>query len=157
MATLLQDLIETVCNAMKVPCQPYNATSEDGFNDSLDEAGASGRPVLLYNIDQDFLLPITPSKYGYLEYNAIIIFAVLQADETQATRNNANKMLLQLAYEFYCKMMEQDAWRTEPTNLAEPIRVSCRPESERFDSIMSVLGTTAVIKINPSFDRSNIC
>lgn len=157
MATLINDIVTDICNALKVPCQPLTGNTADDWNEELDEAGASGRPIVLFELAQKYGLIVTPSRYGYLEYNVTLLFVVMTADDSTATARNAMDAMLQLAYEFYSKLTEQSAWQTEPTNISEPMRIECAEVDRLFDSLMTGVSTTVTIRLNPSFDRSNIC
>lgn len=155
MATLLHDIIEDITDALKIPVLPLTGQSEDELNEQLDEAAAYNS-VLMYTQQQTGTIEVTRQKYGYIEYNTVLWFGGIVADETTQSVTAVHDKQVQNAFEFLCKLTQQTAWRTHPAN-AEPLRPTFSTFVDWGDVTLAGVQVNLLIRLDPSFDRDNVC
>ena len=158
MATFLTDIIDTISDNMKVASVPLQGSEED-WNEQLDEAGANNS-LILYDLAQAGTMEVTRSKKGYLVYNTTFLFVTVPANAPDSTGDDitqAQNDMLELAYQFFARLRNVDAWRTHPENNATSLLPSFQQIYDRFNQRVAGVSATVDVRIDPSFDITDVC
>lgn len=154
---LLHNIIKEVADAMKLPCVAIYANGKGGINIELDEEAARHGQVLMFELLQSPTLSVTGTRYGYLEYKAVLMFLAYDNDSTDEQTRALIDAQVQKAFEFFAYLRENESWARHFENNASDLRVPLQEVMDVFDSCVSGVMATLTAKFDPQFNLDNLC
>lgn len=158
MATFLNDIIKEIAGELEAAAVPLHGDA-DSWNEQL-ENDAYNNSSILYDLAQTGTMEITRSKKGYISYNTTLLFMKLPVnapDSRVVDIEDAVNEMQALAYQFFARLRNVQAWRVHPLNNAESISPSFTEVYDRFDTRLAGVSAQLVIRIDPGFDITKVC
>ena len=155
---LLHQIIKEVSDKVNLPCVAIYAQGENGYNEKLDEAIGNHSRLLMFELAQRPRLFITGSLHGYLEYPATLMFLTASgSNDTDTDMRNKISQMVQMAYEWLTWLRRDPNWRKHYLNNADDLSVNITELVDVFDSEVVGVSLSLDIRIDPDFDKSNLC